>query len=213
MVLQTKSAVVTLIVCCIITISCNPNKKNIPLVSVDIQAIPVFHSENLLTLISSDSGNIHLVSAKIQQIFSNAPEPYSYYPEGIHVEQLDSLLFVIGDIVADTAYHYEINDLWHAIGNVVVKNIEGRIFETPELFWDRKAPQNAHGVFYTSQLVKVTEPDSTFFYGLEGFTADQSLTNIRFYKMTGEFNVVESDEDDSNQQDTISSDSIQIQAP
>jgi len=173
-----------------------------PLVSVDLLAMPMDHVENASSLISDAGITRYRVNAKIQQVYSADSDEYWYFPEGIYVEQFDSLLRVVGHITADTAYYFKDKDIWHAIGNVVIKNIEERTFETSELFWDRKIPQNTRGAFYSEQLVKVTEPDGTFFWGL-GMTADQTLTNVRFYQFQGEFNVEESDE--SIRQDTVNS--------
>jgi len=178
-----------------------------PLVSVDVQAIPIVHTKDVSMLISDESGvtRYHL-EAEIWDIYSNEGDEYWYFPKKIHVEQLDSLRHVEGSIVADTAYFFVKKELWRAIGNVVVKNIGGRVFETSELFWNQKVPPNTVNAFYTDSLVKVTEPDSTLVLGYNGFTADQSLNIIRFRKVKGEFNVEEST--DSLQQNTVRSDSI-----
>ena len=208
MVLQTKSAVIFLLICSIVTTSCSSNKKNMPLVSVDVQAIPMVYTEDASMLVSDSGITRYRFNAKIWEIYSNEGEPYNYFPEKIHVERFDSLFQVEGNIVADTAYYIEKKELWHAIGNVVVKNIEGRIFETSELFWDQKVPPNVVNAFYTNQPVKIVEPDSTIIYGRNGFTADQSLSMYRLFNMKGEFIVEEST--DTLQQNTIRSDSIQL---
>ena len=209
MVLQTKSAVVFLLICSIVTISCSSNKKNIPLVSVDVQAMPMIHSENVSSLVFSDSGiTRYRLEAGIWDVYSNGDAPYWYFPEMISVEWFDSLFRVEGSIVADTAYYFEKKGLWQAIGNVVVKNTEGRTFETSELFWDEKAPPNVVNAFYTNQPVKIVEPDSTKIYGRNGFAADQSLSMYRLFNMKGEFIVEEST--GALQQNTMRSDSIQL---
>ena len=207
MVLQTKSAVIILTLCCLITTSCNPKNKNMPLVSVDVQAIPVVHSEDVVTFISDSNSTIRMES-KIWEIYSNDSEPYHYLPEGIFVERLDSLLRVDLTIVADTAYYYEKKELWHAIGNVVVTNILGDVFETSELFWDAKVPQDKMDAFYTHQPVKILKPDSTVIYGLNGFTADPSLRVTRLYAGKADLYI---DESNDTAQNTVIQDSIQLQ--
>ena len=207
MVPQTKSAVIILIICNIITISCNSNKKNMPLVSIDVQAIPVLHSEDVSTLIS-DTGYIIRMDAKIWQEYSNDNDPYSYFPEGIYVERFDSLFNVDVIIKADTAYYFKDKDLWHAIGNVFVKNMEGTTFETSELFWNRRVPQNEMNAFHTKKPVKVVRSDGNVNYSRDGFTADQSLKIIRFFSGGGDFYIVEST-DTEQQNTTINPDSIQ----
>jgi len=179
-----------------------------PLVPVDIDSIPTVHTEDVVMLIS-DSGTICCrVEAKCWDVFSNKGDSYTYLPEGVYVERFDSLLHIIGTIAADTAYYFEKKELWQAIGNVVVKNMEGRVFETSELFWNQKAPSNAVNAFYTDKPVKITEPDGGVSYGRNGFKADQSLNIIRLFSMAGDFNMEESA--DTLRRDTINTDSIQL---
>jgi len=206
MVLQTKSTVIILLICCIVAISCNPGNKNIPLVSIDVQAMPIMHTEGSSGLISQSGGIVHL-DAKISQIFSNDNDSYLFYPEKIHVERLDSLFQVDGELVADTAYYYDRKELWHVIGNVVVKNAEGTVFKTPELFWDPKVPSNKLDAFYTNKPVKIVKSDGTILDCLNGFTADQSLIHMRYFSGKANLHIIEST--DTLQQDSISRDTPQ----
>ena len=207
MVLQTKSTVILLLICNIAAISCNPSNNNMPLVSVDVQVMPLMRTKGSSTLISQ-SGSLVRLDTEDWQMFSNESDPYSYFPEGIHVERFDSLFRVDGYIVADTAYYFEKRELWQAIGNVVVKNAEGTIFKTPELFWDQKIPQNTMGAFYTNEPVNIVKPDGTVLYSQNGFTADQSLTILRFFSGNSEFYLIESD--DTSHQSVVIPDSIQL---
>jgi len=207
MVLQTKSTVIFTIVFCIVTVSCNSNKKNIPLVSVDVKAIPILHTEDVSSLVSDSGITRYRLDAKVWDTYSMKDEGnVNVFPKGIHVERFDSLFNVEGSIVADTAYNYVKKELWRAVGNVVVKNMEGRTFETSELFWDTKAPPNSVNAFYTDKPVKIVEPDGNISYGRNGFKADRQLNIIRLFSMKGEFNVEEST--DSLRQDIARSDSI-----
>ena len=177
-----------------------------PLVSVNVKAIPMVHTTDVSTLISDQGITRYRLEAKIWDIYSHEGETYWHFPEGIHVEQFDSLFQVVGSIVADTAYYYERKELWRAIGNVFVKNTGGTTFETSELFWDQKVPPNVVNAFYTFQSVKITKPDQTFMVGRNGFRADQSLNTIFLFSGKGEINVDESP--DSLRQNTIRSDSL-----
>ena len=206
MVLQAKSTVILLLICSVLAISCNPSNKNMPLVSVDVQAMPMVKTEGSSILISQ-SGSVIRLDTEEGQMFSNEGDPYTYFPKGIHVVRFDSLYQVDGDIVADTAYYFDRKELWHAIGNVVVKNAEGTVFETPELFWDSRVPLNAMNSFYTHKPVKVVSSNGNILHGDYGFTADQSLTIIRFFSGNADLYIAESD--DEPQQNVIVPDSIQ----
>ena len=178
------------------------------MISVDVETIPSVHTVGFVTLIS-DSGIVrYRLGGNIWQEYNNATEPYWYFPDGIHVEQFDSLFQIEVEIVADTAYNFRKTGLWHAIGNVVAKNKSGRLFETSELFWNSKAPMDADNAFYTSKKVKVTEPNGTFFYGQKGFNADQNLNTPRFYDQSESVIYFEESET-APQQQVIRIDSIQ----
>jgi len=179
-----------------------------PLVAVDAKTIPTVHTVDALSLIS-DSGIVrYQLKAKIWDIYSNSGDSYWYFPKGIHVERYDSLFHVEGSIVADTAYFFEKKELWRAIGNVVVKNVDGNTFETSELFWNQKAPPNAGNAFYTFQKVKITSPDGSFLIGANGFRSNQALNPPFLFSGKGELNVEESS--DSIQQNTVRPDSMQM---
>jgi len=176
-----------------------------PVVSVDVKVIPMVHSQDVFTIIS-DSGITRVrMKTKVWDVYSNGGDQYWYFPKKIYAEQLDSLFHVESSILADTAYYYEKKQLWHAIGNVVATNSEGRRFETSELFWNQKVPEKAMNAFYTQKPVKIIEPDSTITLGLTGFTADQSLNIIRLFSVKANLLV---DESDTIQRNTVGSDSI-----
>jgi len=179
-----------------------------PVVSVDVKTIPLVHTLDASTFIS-DSGYVrYWLDAKIWDIYSNGGDTYWHFPEGIHVERYDSLFHVEGSIVADTAYYYERKGLWRAIGNVVVKNVDGNTFETSELFWNQNAPPNDGNAFYTFQPVKITNPDGSFMIGANGFRSNQELNPPFLFSGKGEFNVDESG--DSIQQNAVRPDSMQL---
>ena len=180
-----------------------------PLVPVDIHAIPMVHTVDVLSLISDSGRTRARIKAAVGDIYSNdstRKDTYWHFPKRIFVEQFDSLYQVSGSIVADTAYYYEKTGLWQAIGNVVAKNSEGKTFETSELFWDSKAPAISTNAFYTHKQVKITDSDGSYQYGYSGFRANQSLKSIFLFSVKGELNVEEST--DTTGQNTNRPDSL-----
>jgi hypothetical protein len=207
MVLPAKNILIFFFICSLVTVSCSKDSKNMPLITVDLQVVPTIHSRDVYQLIS-DSGIVrYRLAAKIWNIYSNMEEPYWYFPENLHVERFDSIFNVDGSIAADTAYYYEKQVLWHAIGNVVAINMEGDTFETTELFWNEKVPAEETNAFYTHQVVKITKPDGTVIFGMDGFSADQSLTNTLLFSGKGELFIDEST--DTLQEETIQSDNTE----
>jgi len=180
-----------------------------PVVPVDIHAIPMVHTTDASSLVSDSGRTRFRMKAAIWDIYANdstRKDTYWHFPKGIFVEQFDSLFQVSGSIIADTAYYYEKTGLWQAIGNVVAKNSEGRTFETSELFWDSKAPANSTNAFYTHKLVKITDSDGTCQNADSGFRANQSLKSISLFKVSGPIFFKEST--DTTGQNTGRSDSL-----
>jgi len=208
MVLQAKSAVNFLIFCCIVSVSCSSSNKKTSFISIDSKLIPAVRTVGGSSLISDSGRTRYRVYAEVSEIYSNAAEPYQFFPEGVLVEQLDSLFQVEGKIVADTAYHYENKQLWHAIGNVVVRNSEGTTFKTSELFWDEKVPADDSNAFYTHKYVIITFSDGSFQEGKSGFRGNQSLQPFYLFSVGGEFLVDESAV--PQEQEIINPDSIML---
>lgn len=188
MVFQTKSTVNSLLVCLLLLFSCG--KENVlPVVSIDAKAIPVLHTEDVTTLIS-DSGIIRVKwEAKVWDRFADSIRPYQYFPEKIYVERFDTLFNPVGFIKADTAYFYEPENLWKLIGNVVAKNLEGTVFETSELFWNRQANPNSRRAIYTDKETKVTDVQGRINIGRNGFEANQELTYFLFLSTNMELEI------------------------
>jgi len=201
MVLETKNSVIGFFICAALCISCGKGGKDASVVSVDTKSIPAVHTENIRTLISDSGITRYNLQAKVWDIFSHVDDPYWYFPEGVYAERFDSLFQVEGNIKADTAYYFVKKELWRLIGNVFVKNMEGRTFETTELFWNQRASANATDAFSTREPVKITEPDGTVIDGRQGFKSNQSLSYLVLYSSGGELYFTESD--------SIKNDSIQ----
>lgn len=173
---------------------------------MDAEAIPMIHTEDLSTLISDSGITRYRLEAQIWDVYSNEENPYWHFPEGMYVERFDSLLNVEGSIKADTAYNFKKKALWQLIGNVFVKNMEGRTFETEELFWKEESDPNSLSAFYTDKFVKITEANGDVRYGRKGFRSNQSMSDIVLLSFGGDMSV---DESANVEADKIQKDSIQ----
>jgi hypothetical protein len=162
-------------------ISCSKGKEAISTVSLDMEDLPTMHGENSSSLISDSGVTRYRLTAKVWDVYTNDTAPYWFFPQGIYLEKFDSLFRVEGSVEADTAYFYNKKELWRLIGNVHIRNLLGEKFETSELFWNRRAPENSGNAVYTDKKVRVERVGGTVLIG-EGMKSDQSLTYYRFYK-------------------------------
>ena len=172
-------------------ISCGEGNNGISTVSLDTETLPTVHSVDVVSLISDSGVTRYRFQAKIWDIYANDTAPYWHFPEGIYLEQFDSLFNAEGYIEADTAYYYEKKKLWHIIGNVHIQNLEGWKFNTSELFWDESEPPNSINAIYTDSIVTIDKNDGEGLIVSNGIRSNQSMTKYRFYRNSMEFNVNE----------------------
>ena len=148
-----------------------------------------------VTMFISDSGitKFKLVT-KEWYVFDEAAEPYYYFPEKVRGEQLDTLLNVVAEFQADTAYYYANKKLWKLIDNVEAVNQENVQFETSLLYWD-----NAEGRIYSDQFIRITKGE--FINTGRGFESNQTLTEYRIFNSTAVIPVEENAPTDSTAQE------------
>jgi len=177
------------IILCFLSAACSKGKTVIDSVALDVQVLPMIHSEDVSTLISDSGVTRYRLVAKVWDVY-DSPQPqksYWYFPEKVYIEKFDSIFNVEGSIEADTAYYYDKKRLWHAIGNVKAMNLQKEKFETQELFWDEKIQK-----IYSEQPIKVERTDGTVILGV-GFESNQAMTDYHIFKTYGTFYISDND--------------------
>ena len=176
MVLQTKSTIIIFLLLFVGLISCNRGKTTLPVVSLNPELIPDMRTENVSALISDSGITRYRMEAEIWDVFSDGKGNKWYFPNGIYVEQFDSLFRMEASVEADTAYYYQTTGLWHLIRNVRIVNLEQKEFKTSELFWDERKQ-----IVYSDSLVRVQDGNNVI-YAI-GFQSKQDLSRPVFYKI------------------------------
>jgi len=163
--------------------SCNKEKNETVDVEFNPQTSYTYKSKNSYSLIS-DSGitRIKLVT-QTWLMFGKASEPYWYFPDGIYLEQFDTLLNVEASIKADSAYYFERRNLWEAKGNVDITNFQGKRFQTEHVFWDRQ-----NKTVYSDSLITITEGDKVT-TGSAGFRSNQDMSVYQIFTPGGQIPV------------------------
>ena len=167
-------------------LACSGGKSKLPAVDVNVEELPMIHTEDIVSLVSDSGVTRYRLITKVWDTFQNDTASYWHFPEGIYVEQFDSLFNIEATLKADTAYHYENRSLWRVIGNVFIQNAEGITLDTEELFWDEKAPPTSNRAIYTDKFVKVVTADGEVMQGV-GMYSDMEMNNIMFLSSSAEF--------------------------
>lgn len=179
--------------------ACSSKKNEVVEGDINVDSMPSLYTRNVNTLIS-DSGIIrYRIEAAEWYMYENEniEEPYWYFPQGIYVEQFDTLLATVTMIEGDTAIYYKNPQLWQLHGNVHIENVDGTIFDTQQLYWDQKTRQ-----IYSDSAIRIIEGEEVI-EGV-GFKSNEQMTKYVILRTTGIFTV----ERNVAQPDTLATDSI-----
>lgn len=149
--------------------SCQKDKVDYAPSFTNKDSIPMMDTKKMSMLISDSGITRYKVEADRWLVFDRERDPYWFFPEGIYLEQFDTLFNVEASVRSDTAYYYVDAKLWELRGNINIMNRNGEYFWGEELFWNEKA----HHI-YSEKLVQIKSNDS-FVWGY-GFESDQTMT-------------------------------------
>lgn len=159
-------------------ISCKEEVKSTVDLHYDADKVPSLNTDSV-TMLISDSGLIrYKVIAKTWEIFDRSKDPHWFFPDGLYVEQFDTIFSIVATVKADTAWNFTSKKLWQLRGHVVIRNKLGETFSSEELFWDQRQQK-----VYSKKYVEVFRPDKMTLHGMGGFEANQQMTEYRFWNV------------------------------
>ena len=146
----------------------------------DRASVSVMTSYGVNTLIS-DSGVIKYKVVTERWDVNTVREPSCWtFEKGVFFEQFDQQFHVEAYVQADTAWYYDQKKLWHLRGRVRIRNVNGLLYESQELWWDGLKHE-----LYSNVFSKVTTPERT----LQGtyFLSDERMTHYTVSNSKGSF--------------------------
>lgn len=165
--------------------SCSGEMEHVAEAVSDQDSLPFLHSIGINTLIS-DSGVIrYRMVVEEWDIYNGQPgEPSTWkFMKGLLMERFDEKFHVDLFVQSDTAYLHK-QYLWELRGRVVVRNVNGDVFHTEELFWDLDKHE-----MYNHQYIRIVTPERE----LEGteFRSNEQMTRYSVFNSAGVFPVEE----------------------
>ena len=146
----------------------------------DRDSVSMMTSYGVNTLIS-DSGVIkyRIVTERWDVNVVRNPSRWTF-EKGIFFEQFDEKFHVQAYIQADTAWYYDMKKLWHLRGRVRIRNINGLIYTSEELYWDGISHE-----LYSNVFSKVVTPERQ----MEGsyFRSDEQMRHYLVSNSKGSF--------------------------
>ena len=174
--------------------SCTEAKEHIAGAINPEDSVAMMTSFGVNTLIS-DSGVIkyRIVSERWDVNLAKSPSRWEFM-KGIFFEQFDEQFHVQAYIQADTAWYFDKERLWHLRGRVNIRNINGLIYTSEELYWDGIKHE-----FYSTVFSRVVTPERT----MEGsyFRSDEQMNHYLVTNSKGSF--MASDVDGSDDDEAI----------
>lgn len=139
------------------------------------------HSTGINTFIS-DSGvmRYHMVVEEWDIYNGSGGEPPTWkFMKGMLMERFDEKFHIDLFVQSDTAYLHR-QQLWELRGRVVVRNVNGDVFRTEELFWDLDKHE-----MWNTQYMHITTPERE----LEGteFHSNEQMTRYTVFNSIGSF--------------------------
>ena len=175
-----RSAAFCLLAAFLVLSACSEQKSHTAPAILERDSVSMMVSYGVNTLIS-DSGVIkyRIISERWEVNTVKNPSRW-IFEKGIFMEQYDKTFHVEGYIQADTAWYYDQLKLWELRGRVTIRNVNGLVFRSEELFWDGIKHE-----FYSHQFSRLVTPERT----LEGtyFRSDEQMMHYEVSNSVGSF--------------------------
>jgi hypothetical protein len=173
-------------------LSCTEPTEHTAAAIYDRDSASVMTTYGVNTLIS-DSGVIKYKIVTERWDVNTIKNPNCWtFEKGVFFEQFDQQFHVEAYVQADTAWYYDQKKLWHLRGRVRIRNVNGLLYESQELWWDGLRHE-----LYSNVFSKVTTPERT----LQGtyFLSDERMTHYTVSNSKGSFTTDDMEKKDETQ--------------
>ena len=186
----------------LLLLSCSDVQEHTAAAIYDRDSVSVMTSYGVNTLVS-DSGVIkyRIVTERWDVNTIRQPSRWTF-EKGVFFEQFDEKFHVEAYIQADTAWYYDQKKLWHLRGRVRIRNVNGLLYESQELFWDGLKHE-----LYSNVFSRVITPERT----LQGtyFLSDERMTHYTVSNSKGSFTTESMEQKD----ESTPADTSQVETP
>lgn len=175
-----------------------------PIYDRDSASMMVSYGVNTLI---SDSGVIKYRIVTERWDVNTVREPSRWtFEKGVFFEQFDEKFHVQAYVQADTAWYFDQKKLWHLRGRVRIRNVNGLIYQSEELYWDGMRHE-----LYSNVFSRVTTPERT----MEGtyFLSDEQMTHYTVSNSKGSFEREDITGDEKPQEQNTAADTVKAPEP
>ncbi len=183
--------------------ACEGDKEHVAVAVENPDSVAFMRSKGINSLIS-DSGVLrYKLIAEEWDIYTNTTPSTWKFMKGLLMQRFDESFNIDLYVQADTAYLHQ-QRTWELRGRVVVKNVQGTIFKTNELFWDMQEHE-----MWNTMYMHIITPERE----LEGtdFRSNEQMTDYYVSNSVGRFPM--SDAEGEEEEEAVApADSLQEEA-
>lgn len=164
----------------VLIVACNEQKEHTAPAINPRDSVAMMTSYGINTLISDSGIMKYRIVSERWEVNEALQPPRWIFRRGLFMEQFDEKFHTEAYVQADTAFYFTEMKLWHLIGNVRVRTVDGLRFSSEELYWD----QNRHEL-YSNMFSHVVTPERE----LQGsyFTSDEHMQHYTVTNTKGSF--------------------------
>lgn len=158
------------------------------------------------TLISDSGIMKYRIVAERWEINEKTNPPKWTFIKGVFFQQFDKNFHIAATISADTAWYFSNQRLWKLRGRVVMRNVNGTLFNSEELYWDQR-----NHTLYSHVFARLFTPEREM-QGSE-FWSDEYMTNYRIKNGKGAFptgDVMEEEPEPVSSADAANDSAVQV---
>lgn len=175
----------------ILLASCEGEKEHMAAAVSENDSLPFMNAHGISTLIS-DSGVIrYKLVAEEWHIFNTTNPPTWVFKKGFFMERYDENMNIDLYVLADTAYLHQ-QHTWELRGRVLIKNVQGTLFKTEELFWN----MNEH-TMWNHMPMDIFMPDREL-HGTD-FRSNEQMTDYFVTNSVGAMPAKDAENDTANE--------------
>ena len=177
-------------VACFILIACRDEVKSVVEHATDPETTPTMATDSVRTLVSDSGITKYRITAQTWLMYEEAKKPFWRFPDGLLLEQFDSVFDVVASIICDSATYFKNDQLWRLDGNVNIETARRELILTNQLFYSQRR----------------NEIYSDSFEGY-GFVSNDRMTTYTLDSVSGIFPM---EQKNKQRRDSVAADSAQV---
>lgn len=187
-------------VACFILIACRDEVKSVVEHATDPETTPTMATDSVRTLVSDSGITKYRITAQTWLMYEEAKKPFWRFPDGLLLEQFDSVFDVVASIICDSATYFKNDQLWRLDGNVNIETARCELILTNQLFYSQRRNE-----IYSDSFVHIEKTDRI----IEGygFVSNDRMTTYTLDSVSGIFPM---EQKNKQRRDSVAADSAQV---